>query len=239
MEVGAFFQCHKQPVATFYALTHFRAAYPNTTIILLSDNGYDYSAMANKFNAIYIHSIISAPVTCRNAKNHDAYKIFLYRLRDALQHMKESHFMLLEDDVYVRAPYTEPFLGTISGNCINSIKEETFKAISYYTGDCSTRFYTGHGGAIYNTQQFLDILGHAAEIDWLIDNWSTLHRGLVLDCDVFCCILCYTLGGSIHPMQQHKDGVKYMQIAHVTHQCKQFYNAIPDESIKQLYSESL
>jgi hypothetical protein len=54
--VGAFFQCYKQPVATFHALSNFRKSYPTSTIVLLSDNGYNYTKMAEHFNAIYIHA---------------------------------------------------------------------------------------------------------------------------------------------------------------------------------------
>jgi hypothetical protein len=52
---GAYLQCHKQPLATYKCLESFRNNYPDSTVILLSDNGYDYSEMANFFGCIYIH----------------------------------------------------------------------------------------------------------------------------------------------------------------------------------------
>ena len=51
---GAYLQCHKQPLATYKALESFRKFYPTSTIVLLSDNGYDYTEIAKLFNCIYI-----------------------------------------------------------------------------------------------------------------------------------------------------------------------------------------
>ena len=55
-EFGAYLQCHKNPYATYKCLESFRKFYPDNTIVLLSDNGYDYTGMSKYFNCIYIHS---------------------------------------------------------------------------------------------------------------------------------------------------------------------------------------
>jgi len=54
--LGAFLQCYKEPLATYKCLESFRSFYPDSSIVLLSDNGYDYSEMAKHFHCIYIHS---------------------------------------------------------------------------------------------------------------------------------------------------------------------------------------
>ena len=56
MNIGAYLQCYKNPYATYKCLESFRKFYPTSTVVLLSDNGYDYSKMAEYFNCIYIHS---------------------------------------------------------------------------------------------------------------------------------------------------------------------------------------
>ena len=53
--LGAFLQCHKNPYATYKCLESFRKHYPMSTIVLLSDNGCDYTEMAKHFDCIYIH----------------------------------------------------------------------------------------------------------------------------------------------------------------------------------------
>ena len=55
-EFGAYLQCYKNPYATYKCLESFRTFYPDNTIVLLSDNGYDYTKMAEYFKCIYIHS---------------------------------------------------------------------------------------------------------------------------------------------------------------------------------------
>jgi hypothetical protein len=58
-EIGAYFQCYKQPYATYKVLESYRKYYPTETIVLLSDNGYNYEKMAKHFNCIYIHDTIN------------------------------------------------------------------------------------------------------------------------------------------------------------------------------------
>jgi hypothetical protein len=75
MEIGAYFQCYKQPCATFRSLALFRQSYPKGTIVLVSDNGLNYSMMANFFNCIYIHDKVNTNV---NWKSTDRYNTSLF-----------------------------------------------------------------------------------------------------------------------------------------------------------------
>jgi hypothetical protein len=235
MDIGAFFQCHKQPYATYNALLQFRKAYPTSTIVLLSDNGYDYTKMAEHFNCYYIHSHENLPQSQDyNSNSKILLRAYVSRLVNALSFIKESHFMLLEDDVYVKQRYTDDFLGTINGNCINTIKPEIFKKIEYYKGEYITKYFSGHGGSVYNKSSFLDIL-NKPETNWLIDNWIS-HRW---DNDLFFSILIHTLGGTVHKLQQHKDGTNCMndQNAHVVHQYNNLYNIPMSSELEYLYKQ--
>ena len=46
MDFGVFLQCYKQPFATYNAIRSVREHYPSCTIVILSDNGYDYTELA-------------------------------------------------------------------------------------------------------------------------------------------------------------------------------------------------
>jgi len=237
MEVGAYFQCHKQPVATFHALQNFRQAYPNSTIVLLSDNGYNYQKMATKFNAIYIHDTQNIGVSLgynASASINDCKKL-VQRFLTVLPLIKEKFFMMLEDDVYVKAPYTEDFKATINGNCINYIRTATFKNIPFYKGDMLDRPYSGHGGSIYNKDDLISVLSETDKIDWLIDNWMNLERGNRLDCDIFLSLAVYCAGLDIYHLKQHKDGMHNFNSGRVIHQYKSLYNKVPDNTINGLY----
>lgn len=241
--VAAFFQCHKQPTATYYSLFRFRKAYPTSTIVLLSDNGYNYTKMAKHFNCKYIHSNDNLGVAFGpNKQVKDITRFFEYldRLKYALSFISEKFFMWLEDDVYVKLPYTETFNGTINGNCFNHVFSSMLKNIDYYKGDTSQKYMSGHGGSIYNRVEFLDILNKSDEINWLVNNWSKIlaENTPTIDNDRFFCLAVWTLGGSVMPLYQHKDGMIHHNSAHVCHQCKEFYNVEPDTFIKTLYDSN-
>lgn len=63
MEFGIYFQCYKQPYAIYKALESIRMFYKDCTIILLSDNGYDYSEIAKYFNCTY-HVLLNQITYC-------------------------------------------------------------------------------------------------------------------------------------------------------------------------------
>ena len=119
-EFGAYFQCYKQPMATYKCLESFRKHYPNNTIVLLSDNGYNYSKMAEYFNCIYIHSYENIPL-CNKDLSNDTYiknvNKIIERFKTAFNLIKENYVMWLEDDVYINSKVTDILRYDIDGWC--------------------------------------------------------------------------------------------------------------------------
>jgi hypothetical protein len=228
--LGAYFQCYKEPRATYESLKAFRASYPSATVVLLSDNGLDYTEMAKEFDCKYIHSTENLPVTMAVSRSLDYVKL-MHRISDALMHIPEPYVLLLEDDVKVFRPYTEPFLGTINGNTINYIYSPTVFDLIPWSKFKGRSKYTGHGGSVYDRQALVDALRHTDEIRWIINNWSTTLKLCphAIDIDIFLSILILSLGGSIHPLEQHKDmltngiGRNGADGVSVVHQWKEFY----------------
>lgn len=225
MTVGAFFQCYKNYKATEYALKAFRAAYPTSTIVLLSDNGYDYSKFVDEYNVLYFHETRSCPSF--DTKDTEKQKLCIQRWQQYLPLIKEDYFMILEDDVLVLKPYEEPFLGTINGNCINCMSSELFKKIPDSSFLPETKvFYSGHGGSVYHKIQFLHAISNQPRNDFLFTNWHSLGLGPAIDFDVLCSLLVLLDGGNIHHMKTHKDrytNTNSLFDAHVLHQFKDLY----------------
>lgn len=224
--IGAFFQCHKNYKATEFALKVFRSAYPTSTIILLSDNGYDYSKFVDEYNVIYFHETSSCPPSF-DAKDTEKHKLCIQRWQHYLPLIKEDYFMILEDDVLVLKPYDEPFLGTINGNCINVLSSEIFKKIpdSPFLPETNV-FYSGHGGSVYHKTQFLHAISNPLRNEFLFTNWYQLGLGPVICFDIFCSLVVLLDGGTIHHLKTHKE--KYTNTnslfeAHVIHQFKDLY----------------
>jgi len=235
MDIGAYFQCYKEPNATYHALRRFRAAYPDTTIVLVSDNGYNYTRMAAHFGAIYIHEHTNAG-PC--GKEDDKIRTWLMRLCNGLALIKEEFCMLLEDDVNVISRYNESFNGSINGNFVNKIKSSTFKNIDYYKGVAEDKFYTGHGGSVFNCCELIKILSNTDKLDWLISNWSRIGQWSSVDGDIMLCLMTLTNGGTVSQLHGHKElytNSRDLSGAAVIHQCKEYYNSACDTFVDSLY----
>lgn len=222
--IGAYFQCYKEPYATIEALKSFRCMYHDTTIVLLSDDGYDYSKVAETYTCIYIHDIHRDP-TCET---------YLDRLRTYLPLIKEDYYMLLEDDVkVVKATNISNLKGVINGSCINPIN---ISALTIYNPSIQTdhHYYSGHGGSIFNRVKILDILGNMDLIKRVMHD-TNIHVDIFRTGDVLLSALCYINDEKIHINEGHCEmytqSSKYGNVSNeVIHQYKKFYGRkLPDE----------
>lgn len=234
-DLSAYFQCHKNPYATYESLKRFRAFYPTEPIILLSDNGYDYTEMAKHFNCTYLHETTSCRLTL---PIRDGYQSTVERLRKVFSMISTEYFMLLEDDVHVFARYSEQFKGDINGNCINTITASTFNNIPFSAVKNEEKYFTGHGGSVYKTSTMVRLLDNKDQIDWLLDHWEKVGLGPAVDMDRFLSLLVLVNGGRIHHLSEHKDLLtnritNTVGIA-ALHQVKYFYGKELPDNLKHL-----
>lgn len=122
--LGAYFQCYKNPFATYKCIKSFRKFYPNNTIVLLSDNGYNYSEMAKYFNCIYIHEYDNAKFIHDNMEDGshiiNSNKL-IERIKKVFNLIQEDYVMWLEDDVVINNIITDDFHYDLNGFCPNEI----------------------------------------------------------------------------------------------------------------------
>jgi hypothetical protein len=233
--LGAYFQCHKNPYATYESLRTFRQFYPTEPILLLSDNGYDYTEMAKHFNCTYLHETTSCRVTL---PIRDGYQSTVERLRKAFSMMSTDYFVLLEDDVITTAKYTQDFKGDIHGNCINKIRASIFNNIPFSLVKNEDKYFTGHGGSVYKTSTMNKILNNDEQLTWLLTNWEAVGLGPTVDVDIFLSLLVIVNGGTICHLSEHKD----LLTNHITdingvaflHQVKYFYGKDLPDNLKHL-----
>lgn len=102
--MGAFYQCYKQPKALIGALQHFRNIYPDSTIVLVSNNGDDMRNIAKHFNCNYIHESESTSDYSVYCRDESAVKLYVRRIFEAAKRIKEDYIILLADDVHVLKP---------------------------------------------------------------------------------------------------------------------------------------
>lgn len=153
MNIGAYLQCYKNPYATYKCLESFRKFYPTSTVVLLSDNGYNYSKMAEYFNCIYIHSDENLPLIYNYIGTECAVihsKKLVKRFCEALLLCKEDYVIWLEDDVSINNKITNDFHYDMNGFCPNTIVTDVLcKNYAILKSNIKYHF-TGHGGSIFH-----------------------------------------------------------------------------------------
>lgn len=234
MEIGAFCQCYKQPMALRYSLQLFRNAYPTGTIVLVSDNGCDFTNTAEAYNCLFYHEKQNTRMGW-NRHEREGFTEFFNRLRKYIPLIKEEYFMFLEEDVHVIRRVTEPLLGTGNANGgYNKIPKEflkKFKGFEHLTEDIS---FIVQGGSIWHKEKFLKMINNVELVNYLQDCFET-GDGSVFD--YFISVLSWMCNEPIYKLQCHKelwtDQVRSLDGVAILNQVKQLYTNDPvDMSIK-------
>lgn len=240
MDLAAIFQCYKNPLATYECLESFRRFYPDSQVVLLSDNGYDYTEMAKHFKCTYIHETAHCGLS---AKKTDGYLQTVERLLKMITQIRSDYFILLEDDVIIYDRYSHEFKGDINGNCINKIRMSVLKNIPFSIVKNEDKVYTGHGGSVYRTKSIVGVLNNEEQIKWVIEQWEMIGLGPMIDVDIFLSLIVLINGGTIHHLTQHKD----LLTNHVggtngiaaLHQVKHSYGKQLPDNLKHLVNEEI
>lgn len=239
---GAYLQCHKQPLATYKCLESFRKFYPTSTVVLLSDNGYDYTEMAKLFNCTYIHEKENLWLTWwdLNDKGYfvNSYKL-IQRMNTIFSLIKEEYVMWLEDDVSINSEIKDEFKYDLNGYCpsrvsnfwnINEIcnKYRFIEPNKHYV-------WSGHGGSVFNKNNFINYLKNMDIIDDILNNWIEYKFPSTLGQDFFFSMIIYFNNGTIGSYEGHYDCSNYKNDnIIVQHQYKYWYNIDMPNNIKHL-----
>ena len=252
MTIGAFYQCWKHPAATIQVIRQFRTFYPDATIYLVSDNGYDYTELAKQYNCIYEHSTLSA--NCALFSSIDQVRVWLERLTRAINEIKEDWCMLLEDDLYIEGKYDENLLqaelnGYKEGNYLRKSTEMFIKLFNPTTK--SPLNHGGFGGCVLNVPFYKYILNknpikylqfmweHTGELSnkghTIYGNrYITWGEAEARNTDTILSILCYIFGGSIGAFVEVRQLTDCNPHALVIHNFKKLYNQPVEEKDKHL-----
>lgn len=220
--IAAYYQCYKDPHATIQSILRYRRIYPENTLYLLSDNGYDYSELAKKCNCIYEHSTIvhgGYPSLTRV----DDVELFIKRFKKALDHIEEEWVMLLEDDVVVLNSYDMTLLKNhmnginigapqdISGSFIQLYKHKQYgnrlrsKILNdfirvFNPAHLDDTYYSGWGGTVLHVPFFKNsikqdkVLYRSIKFLWEHTDVKLYVTDLILS------FICVINGGSIGPL---------------------------------------
>jgi hypothetical protein len=230
---GAYLQCHKNPYATYKCLESFRIFYPDSTIVLLSDNGYDFSEMAKYFNCIYIHENENLWLTFNDLDSGghmDNSVKLIQRISKAFQLCKEDYVMWLEDDVIINSRIDANFNYDINGFCPNRIQDfsniELAKRYPFIEINKEYKI-SGHGGSVFKKHTILKYFENEPIIMNILHNWREYRFPSNLGQDFLFSAIVTLNQGTIGPYEGHYDGFHRNEICPsmvVQHQYKRWYN---------------
>jgi len=235
--IGAFFQCYKNPYATYKALESFREYYPDSPIVLLSDNGYNYEKMAEHFKCKYIHSNENVPVWIEH-KSDEQYvsmgRKLVERVCECFKQLNCEYILLLEDDVKVQNPIYPVMLqqgADIFGYNPNSISTEMIRIFheKYNTIDTNKNYnYSGHGGSFYKKDSCIEFFSNKDVIEDVLNayrNYRGTHLPTNMNQDQLLSLIIMLQNGKINNLHGHVD-CQHMNRKDCfnQHQYKVFYN---------------
>jgi len=238
---GAFLQCYKEPMATYKCLESFRNHYPNSTIILLSDNGYNYEYMAKHFNCIYIHSDENVPLCNKDFSNEryiENVNKIIKRFETAFRLIPEDFVMWLEDDVVINNKITDSFRYDINGFCPNRYNNSMIDGLNQ-TYDFITRGnlyrWSGHGGSVFNKSNLLRYFENKEIINDTLINWKKYNLTDDICHDFFISLLVNLNRGTIGIYNGHNDGYNGLDVTiDVQHQYKVWYKVPMSDEVGTL-----
>jgi len=235
--IGAFFQCYKNPYATYKALESFREHYPDSPILLLSDNGYNYEKMAEHFNCKYIHATENIPVWI-NHKTDEQYismgRKLVERVCECFKQLNCEYILLLEDDVKVQNPIDPRMLQSgadIFGSNTNSISKEMMGIFheKYKCIDTNKDYhYSGHGGSFYKRDSCVEFFSNKDVVEDVLNAYND-HRGTHsptnMNQDQLLSLIIMLQNGRIKYLPGHVDcQIMNRKDCFNQHQYKNYYN---------------
>lgn len=238
--LGAFLQCYKNPYATYKALESFRNHYPTSSITLLSDNGYDYTKMAEHFGATYIHEKEQVFLTYNYGTSMDLEKNIeglIRRLKLALSLCQEEYMMWLEDDVSVNQMIQDIFIYDLNGFCPNTIHPTSVQRMAkkyHFLNPQHHYHFSGHGGSVFHVANMLRYLENNEVIEDLWKNWQYYDFASNIGQDIFYSLIIILNQGSIGPYEGHLDCHSFNPAVTVQHQYKACYGSPLHPSLEHL-----
>ena len=200
--LGAYYQCHKNAASFIRTVKSFKKFYPESDMVITNDGGYDYEKFCND-NQIY-YNYIEKIDTKSNAllfNSPESCIIFLKNLFNNFQKMKETHVLLLEDDVRVLKTHTQPFLYSINGCNKNAILPEYAIELLKKRGFQGPYFYGGCGGCVLDKQFFQSI--DFKEIEQLI--YEIRHEKQMFASDLLLSFITLYFGGTIEQYDEFAE----------------------------------
>jgi hypothetical protein len=200
--LGAYYQCHKNAASFVRTILSFKKYYADNTVVVVNDGGYNYSEFC-KDNGIK-YRYLEKMSTISDALLFNSYEsclFFLKNLFDSFSFIKETHVLLLEDDVRVLKTHTKSFLHSINGCNKNTCLPSYAVNVLINKGYTGPFFYGGCGGCVLNKSFFQSI--DFKEIERLI--YEMRDETQMFASDILISFIAYYFGGTIEQYDEFAE----------------------------------
>ena len=239
--LGAYYQCYKNPVSFLRTMESFQKDYPKSTIVVSNDGGDDYADYCNLMQNTVYYTYYPKTHPASEKLSYltlEPLLIYMRRLWESFPKFKESHIILLEDDVRIIRRHTAQFKHTING--MNPAWElpEPMKQMLRDKGYRGHFYLGGCGGCVLDKEFYQRI--PFTEVESLLRRVPTLSLYATDICFVFIALY---YGGSINHYSEFAEtfypNIKSLLIENKVaflHQFKQDYNKeLTDGERKKLF----
>ena len=175
--ISVYMQVYRQKRAVFEALKSFRTHYTDEPITLISDNGDDFSDLAEKFGAKYIHSDVRThagpELRTSNPTTIEGNYLFLQRIYEHCLSIPTDWVVLLMSSTrtirQIRSFPTTPIAGARTNPFSGELTEYLIRTFGdkLYAYGCS-------GGGIFSRRAFID----AYEGNRNLENYVEMEPGV-------------------------------------------------------------
>lgn len=172
-KLGFYVWAYENVDSVNYALDILRNSYPDSDIVISSDNGADFTNTCEMYSIChYIHGAKSHGSAVKSLETgnygwtvNEAF-LWLDRLYEACTYIKNDFVMLMEEDVLVKERFKFPNADIIMIPGIkNVIGNPGMTWLKSVGGKTNYPYYSAGGGSIINRKAFIDAYNkHASEL---------------------------------------------------------------------------
>lgn len=159
MILGAFHQAYSNRKATENAIRSFRTYHPDSPYFLYSDNGLDFSDIAEKYNCEYVFCDTRIGYDKCFGFGIEGAFLWMERFYKACKSLNCDYIIMMEDDILIRNEITIPENSEVSGHSTfgNKYDPSYLKYLSEkYQVIFQNDWYGSGGGSIFKVETFVE-----------------------------------------------------------------------------------
>lgn len=203
MTLAAFYQCYDKPRAFEHTLQSFRTIYPGSELWIVNDGGNPkLQDIATQYGATHYEYQPNigggVSLTWENTDTiHINVLAWLSRLRSFILSTSATHFVLLEDDVWIKKTTDVTKLGFDINGCNKRslLPPPIYGYIKSKNPSTTTAFYGGCGGCVFRIDTLRRILTNVSEYEEHVRTYCTIKKCIASDAIISFLVLVY--GGTI------------------------------------------